>query len=538
MRLTFDLRTLHGAPGDDETEQRVTIEDLARMARRPRAIADMLWGRRYDSTDVLLGRLPLNGVLAGAMGLAGLARTDQLQVHTETDVRRVGRPWYLAQASGRLAALLPREVAAGAWHARRARDIAAKPFAVPAATRRPRSVAYLRPQPTLNYMGAYVGGAATHTTGVINGLLDDGVAVHVYATERPERTPRAAFTEVPLRRLYSLVHWLTLFTNSGDLIDAAAGQAAEAVYQRYALGSYAGLDLAQRLHVPFVLEFNGSEIWAARNWGLGRVPLADTLLAMEERNLRDASLIVVVSEVLKEQLVAERGIPAEKVLVNPNGVDVDALEPLRERSPAQWRAATGRPEAPTVGFVGTFGLWHGVKLLPAMIDAVGPGVRWVIVGDGLLHGEVRDEVAARGLADRVELTGVLPHERTVEALAACDVFVSPHVPNPDGSRFFGSPTKLFEYMGLGRPVVASDLEQIGEVIEHERTGLLCPPGDVEAAAAGVQRLLDDPALRKRLAGAALEVAATRYSWAAHARRILDALDGAPTPALAVSREGP
>ena len=72
-------------------------------------------------------------------------------------------------------------------------------------------------------------------------------------------------------------------------------------------------------------------------------------------------------------------------------------------------------------------------------------------------------------------------------------------------------------MGLGSAIVASDLDQIGEVIEHERSGLLCPPGDVDAAAAAVRRLLGDAALRERLARAALERAATEYSWTrAHA----------------------
>ena len=153
-----------------------------------------------------------------------------------------------------------------------------------------------------------------------------------------------------------------------------------------------------------------------------------------------------------------------------------------------------------------------------------PDVRWVLIGDGLLHDEVRREIHARGLGELVDLTGVLAHDRAVEALAACDVCVSPHVPNPDGSRFFGSPTKLFEYMGLGKPIVASDLEQIGDVIEHERTGLLCPPGDAGAAAAAVVRLLDDESLCARLGSAALTAATERYSWAAHVRRILDTLD--------------
>jgi len=154
-----------------------------------------------------------------------------------------------------------------------------------------------------------------------------------------------------------------------------------------------------------------------------------------------------------------------------------------------------------------------------------PDARWIVVGDGALFDEVRAEIGRRDLLGRVELTGVVPHERAVELLAGCDVCVSPHVPNPDGTRFFGSPTKLFEYMGLARAIVASDLEQIGEVIEHERTGLLCPPGDAEPAAQAVLRLLGDAALRDRLGAAALAEAEARYSWDAHAQRILDAATG-------------
>jgi glycosyltransferase involved in cell wall biosynthesis len=233
----------------------------------------------------------------------------------------------------------------------------------------------------------------------------------------------------------------------------------------------------------------------------------------------------VVSDVLREAVV-EHGVPAERVLVNPNGVDVERLAPLRERSAPEWRSAAGRPEAPTVGFIGTFGPWHGVLLLPELVEAVAtarPDARWILIGGGWLHDQVREEIERRGLADRVLLTGLIDHDEALRLLAATDVCISPHVPNPDGSRFFGSPTKLFEYMGLGKAIVASDLEQIGEVIEHERTGLLSPPGDVDAAAAAIGRLLDDADLRRRLGDAALDEARERYSWTAHTRRILDAL---------------
>src|SRR5262249_54803683 len=146
-----------------------------------------------------------------------------------------------------------------------------------------------------------------------------------------------------------------------------------------------------------------------------------------------------------------------------------------------------------------------------------------IIGDGPLFREVRDEMTARSVEDRVVLSGLVERTQALELLACCDVWVSPHVPNPDGTPFFGSPTKLFEYMGLRKAIVASALGQIGDVLTHEETALLCMPGDVPGVATGIRRLLADPAFRDRLANAAFDLAASEYTWKAHVRRILDAL---------------
>jgi glycosyltransferase involved in cell wall biosynthesis len=525
MRLTIDLRSSPPrlAPADDE--QVLTLGELAALAMQPRQLARTLLGRRWENIRVMEDPGPRSGVQAGALGLAALARGGPFTVEDGDRQRRVGRARFATRAAGAALVGLPRELALTAMLARRAAHAAATRYTLPAPAGRPRRITYLRAEPSLRWMGLSVGGAATHTAGVISGLVADGADVHVYAPERPPGTEMAPCTVVPARSLLQLVHWLTLVEHSTTLADAAQGRPVDAVYQRYALGSFAGLELASRLRVPLILEFNGSEIWAERHWGSGRVRLGERLAALEMRNLLDATLVVVVSEPLREQL-AEHGIAPERVLVNPNGVDVDALAPLRAQPPAHWRAELGRPEAPTVGFIGTFGLWHGVKLLPELIARVAethPGARWHLVGDGPLRPEVLEELSQRGLADRVLSPGLVEHGRATELLAACDVCVSPHVPNPDGTPFFGSPTKLFEYMGLARPIVASDLDQIGEVIEHERTGLLVAPGEPALAAAAVARLLDDAELRGRLGAAALEAAQERHSWTAHATRILDAV---------------
>ena len=64
------------------------------------------------------------------------------------------------------------------------------------------------------------------------------------------------------------------------------------------------------------------------------------------------------------------------------------------------------------------------------------------------------------------LTGIVPQKDAPKYLVASDILVSPHIPNADGSRFFGSPTKLFEYMAMGKAIIASDLEQIGEILKN------------------------------------------------------------------------
>jgi glycosyltransferase involved in cell wall biosynthesis len=149
-----------------------------------------------------------------------------------------------------------------------------------------------------------------------------------------------------------------------------------------------------------------------------------------------------------------------------------------------------------------------------------PEAHFLFVGDGSGMPRVREILADERMEDRATFTGLVPHDVAPSYLAACDILASPHVGNPDGTPFFGSPTKLFEYMAMGKGIVASDLDQIGEVLTHRRTAWMVKPGDPEDLAEGIVRLGKDATLRRALGDAARAEAVARYTWTAHVERIL------------------
>jgi glycosyltransferase involved in cell wall biosynthesis/SAM-dependent methyltransferase len=293
------------------------------------------------------------------------------------------------------------------------------------------------------------------------------------------------------------------------------------IYHRFDEGSIAGVLLSRALRVPLVLEYNGSGVWIADHWDRP-LPHRSVFEAIERANLRHAHLVVAVSKVLREELLS-KGVEPHRILVCPNGVDLRSFHP--ERSGDAVRRRLGLEGRTVIGFVGTFGPWHGAEVLAqawGRVARLHPRAALLFVGDGPGMPRVREIIRQSGAEEHCRFAGLVPQREAPDYLAACDLFASPHLPNRDGSRFFGSPTKLFEYMAMGRGIVASDLEQIGEVLVPERTALLVPPGDPEALAEALGRLAGDEPLRRRLGAAAREAAAA-HTWDRNAARVLEAV---------------
>src|SRR5262249_19311304 len=148
-------------------------------------------------------------------------------------------------------------------------------------------------------------------------------------------------------------------------------------------------------------------------------------------------------------------------------------------------------------------------------------VRFLLVGAGRFRDEVESIIRAAGKGDRVIFTGHVDHERVPALLDACDILLSPHVPLEDGSEFFGSPTKLFEYMAMGKAIAASRLGQIGDVLLDEESGLLVEPGHAHQLANAIVRLSESSDLRARLGAAARKAAVERHTWKQNAQRVID-----------------
>jgi len=300
---------------------------------------------------------------------------------------------------------------------------------------------------------------------------------------------------------------------------------------------FAGALLSRLLRIPLVLEYNASEDWMAKHWD--PVRFGPWLRLCEKASVRAASFIAVVSNPLKQELL-EAGVPEARILVNPNAVDPDWFHP--GCGGERVRQELGLlPSDIIVGFVGTFSYWHGVAVLEQAIRALldnargqGGQLKFLLVGDGLMAPQMRNALEPYVRRGLVTFTGLLHHKSVRAYLDAADILVSPHVPMPGGGPFFGSPTKLFEYMAMGKAIVASALNQIADVLEHGRTALLVKPGEAGELAEAIQRLALDAQLRAELGRNAREAVLARHTWRQNARRVLSySRDGrrAPTEPL-------
>jgi glycosyltransferase involved in cell wall biosynthesis len=519
----------------------VELLNLAQLRRLPmRELVRTLRAHRGQPALIAIEDASSEGILPILHGVAATASAASVEV-VRGDLTRERRG-YRQLATGLLA--LGRSSADGIVAARAARrEVAELAVAARLDVRPPNLDRALYLNMNM-WFGIKAGGSVGHIAGVANGFQEAGVDVTLASGTEPillrpdvavlRLEPPSAFA-LPFERNFARFQRRVVQQLSSDCTDYGF------LYQRMSVGNYAGVVLSRALGIPLVLEYNGSEVWTARNWGR---PLRyeNAALQAEEVSLRHAHLVVTVSEILRDELV-DRGIEADRVMWYPNGVDESRYDP---NAVADVRKELGiAPDAVVIGFIGTFGQWHGVEILArAFAQLVADDEGWVkrqrlhllLVGDGLRMPET--EQALDGV-DRAltTLTGMVPQSEGARYLATTDILVSPHVRNADGSRFFGSPTKLFEYMAMGKAILASDLEQIGEILQPSlrvddlpatpparndaSVAVLAQPGSERDVISGLRFLVEQEDWRRRLGTNARARVLDRYTWSHHVGAIME-----------------
>ncbi|MBU0477482.1 glycosyltransferase [bacterium] len=277
------------------------------------------------------------------------------------------------------------------------------------------------------------------------------------------------------------------------------------IYERYAFFTFVGVWLAKKFNIPIILEANevsGEE----RVRGQFFVGLARRI---QKYVFLNADAIIVVSEFLKER-IKQHGVDVNKVFVIPNAVDEDIFIP---------RYVQKNGEV-LIGFIGWFVKWHNIESLIDAFSNVSKKVRscLFLIGDGVLKDSLKSKVKSLDLEEKVVFTGAIPYERIPDYIDIMDICVVP------GSNEYRSPIKLFEYMAMGKAVVAPKYKPIESIIEDDKDGVLFEPGDSRSLEERLEILVKDASKRKLLGEKAREKVLKEHTWLGNARRVMEIYD--------------
>ena len=222
------------------------------------------------------------------------------------------------------------------------------------------------------------------------------------------------------------------------------------------------------------------------------------------------SQIVADASVIKRQLVKQNGIDPAKIEVIGSAVDLVKFKPPRNRTKFRREIGVG-DDTPLIGNVGMIrpdkGQLQLVKAAPLVFEKH-PGARFVIVGQGtgiLKRGiNVRNAIDQAGLADKIIMTGY--RWDTPNVYAACDMIVIASLHTE------ASPIVLREAFASGRPVIATKVGDIPEIVRHRENGLLIEPGDTQALAAAIMEFISEPELAARCALNGFSYATEHFSF--------------------------
>ena len=281
--------------------------------------------------------------------------------------------------------------------------------------------------------------------------------------------------------------------------------------------------VAEACGIPWVYEVRGrlADTWAAtRGPAATASPRYAAFTAREAQAARAADAVVTLGEGMRQTLVSE-GVDPERIVLAPNAVDARFEAPPPSRATARQHLGLD-PDGRYVGTVSSIVDYEGLDLLVRAVARLAPEhprLRLRIVGDGVALPGLRVLAHRLGIADICEFPGRVAREDAVWHHSALDVFCVPRRDLPVTRAV--TPMKSVEASALGRPVVASDLPALAELVEDGVTGELFRAEDLDAFVAALGRLLSRPEEAERLGRAGRDWALATRTWSSNVTRYRD-----------------
>lgn len=360
-----------------------------------------------------------------------------------------------------------------------------------------------------------------HINEMVKAFQDLGQEVEIIAlvkrnSENEQKTHGGWWASINKRTptwVYELMALLYNFFGYVRLVNKIRQFKPEIIYERYSLNTFCGIWTSRLFGIPLILEVNAPLAYEQNK--LGKLAFKRLAWLSERWICSHSTMTLVVSQVMKEMLESA-GVPDEKMMVMPNGINPKTFHP--QVSGEEIRQRHGLEDALVIGFVGWFRQWHGLEmLLEIMHEAhlAEKNVRLLLVGDGPAFPYLQLYIGAHDLASAVTMTGPVARREIPHYIAAMDIAVQP------AATEYACPMKIPEYMAMAKCIIAPDQPNIREILENEVTATLFSPENKSALKAALLQLIADAAMRKKLGSAAYQHLSERgLFWRYNAARAL------------------
>ena len=276
------------------------------------------------------------------------------------------------------------------------------------------------------------------------------------------------------------------------------------------------LKAARRLNLPLVYEMRGmwEETAVANGRWMRNGPAYRRFQSYETKVLRRADQVICISETLKKEAIS-RGVSADKISIVTNAVERKMVEEkkISPLYPTVSRQLEAHQNACTVGYIGSLREMEGVDLTAkavAQLIKKGINVQFFVLTGTSGQSELRQLCNDLGIEQYSTIVGPVPHDEVAAFYSLIDVFVVSR-PNSRVTQLV-TPLKPFEAMAMGRTVVASRLEALEEIIQHDKTGLLYKPDNLKDLSDTIEFCVNHPEKREKLGHAARQWVLGNRTW--------------------------